>query len=81
MATATSTQLRATSGISFRWRLVPGDGDGDVDLFDFAAFLDCVTGPGDAGFPQECATFDFDEDGDLDRADGGALQIAFTRAP
>ncbi len=58
---------------------LPGDfdGDGDVDIFDFSAFLDCVTGPG-GGVPPGCATFDFDADDDVDFVDNGQLLLVFT---
>ena len=52
------------------------DGDGDVDLFDFAAFLHCVTGPGGRA-PPDCATFDLDGGNDIDLRDFGVLQLAF----
>ncbi len=53
-----------------------GDGDGDVDLFDFALFLDCVTGTGGDGVPPGCSVFDFDADNDVDFTDFGAFQLA-----
>ncbi len=53
------------------------DGDGDVDLLDAAAILDCMTGPGPAGEDCTCA-FDFDGDVDIDFADFGQFQISFT---
>ncbi len=53
------------------------DGDGDVDLFDYTAFLGCVGEPG-APAGVECAVFDLDADGDVDREDFGILQIGFT---
>ena len=58
---------------------LPGDSDddGDVDLFDAAAFNDCVTGPGGGADPP-CDTFDFDDDNDGDLVDYGAFQIALT---
>lgn len=58
---------------------MPGDADndGDVDLFDAAAYFDCVTGPG-GGVPIDCATFDFDDDQDVDFEDYSGLQAAFT---
>ncbi len=56
-----------------------GDGDGDVDLDDFAAFLDCVTGPGGI-IGLGCDEFDFDLDTDADRADFSHFQSAYTGA-
>lgn len=56
---------------------VSGDADGDVDLFDVAAYFDCVTGPG-GGVPPDCVTFDFDADDDVDFFDHGAFQLAYT---
>ena len=57
----------------------PGDtdGDGDGDLLDFAAFVDCVTGPG-GGVPQGCEQLDFEGDDDVDFNDFGGFQLAFT---
>lgn len=66
---------------------VPGDwdGDGDVDLIDAAAFVDCLAGPNVAptptppATPQECLdAFDADADGDVDAGDFAAFQIGFT---
>ena len=61
---------------------LPGDGDsdGDVDLFDFAAFTTCVTGPGGLA-DTDCGIFNFDDDLDVDWTDFGAFQLAFTGAP
>jgi hypothetical protein len=53
------------------------DGDGDVDLSDFAAFQLCFTGPGVAYEPN-CAVFDDDADGDIDLVDFAGFQTAFT---
>lgn len=57
----------------------PGDsdGNGDVDLVDFASFQLCFTGPG-GEVSMDCAVMDFDDDGDVDLADFGAFQLAFT---
>jgi len=61
------------------------DNDEDVDLDDFAAFVDCVAGPDvppDPASP-ECAqmcldAFDNDDDADVDLDDFAAFQAAFT---
>lgn len=54
------------------------NGDGNVALFDFACFVDCVTGPGGGPVPPECQTFDYDNDDDVDLLDFAAFQNAFT---
>ncbi len=61
---------------------VLGDSDGDnyVDLNDTEQFQACVSGPG-GGIAPECATFDFDGDGDVDNADFRLFQLAFTGMP
>jgi len=57
------------------------DGDGDVDLGDFAAFPACCAGPA-GGLPTGCAALDFDDDNDVDIADFAGLQRIFgTSAP
>jgi hypothetical protein len=54
------------------------DGDGDVDLADYGAFPDCLSGPG-GGLPApECACFDFDAGGDIDLRDFAGFQERFT---
>jgi len=57
------------------------DGDGDVDLDDFARFPDCLAGPGAPPDPpdpfstEDClAAFDFDVDADVDLSDFGSFQ-------
>ncbi|MCH7526172.1 MAG: M28 family peptidase [Planctomycetes bacterium] len=59
---------------------VPGDydGDSDVDLVDFKAFLTCFTGPDHGPYFPTCQTFDSDSDDDIDFGDFGALQFLFT---
>jgi hypothetical protein len=61
------------------------DGDGDVDLDDHAAFVDCAAGPDTAPSPTlaECVeacqdAFDFNDDGDVDVGDFAEYQEAFT---
>jgi glucose/arabinose dehydrogenase len=53
------------------------DNDGDVDLFDAAAFVSCQTGPGVAFDNCLCDVFDADGDGDTDLADFAPFQLAF----
>ena len=52
------------------------DCDGDVDVFDFAGLLTCVSGPDQDPSPQ-CLPMDFDGDNDVDWADFALFQIAF----
>ncbi len=61
------------------------DGNADINLFDYAAFVDCFAGPGTEPDPGSLAcvdaclaAFDFDFDGDNDVIDFGMLQGAFT---
>lgn len=65
---------------------LPGDfdNDGDVDLADHAAFLECLDGPQVSPAPTEPLTpaqclvaFDQDADGDVDLADFAALALSF----
>jgi uncharacterized membrane protein len=59
---------------------LPGDadGDGDVDLTDYATFPGCLTGP-NAGPPApSCTAFDSEPDADIDLRDAGTLANAFT---
>jgi len=44
------------------------DGDGDIDLADFAAFQVCYSGPG-VPYGPGCGIFDADLDGDVDGHD------------
>ena len=59
---------------------VPGDvdGDGDVDLNDFANFPACMKGPSIIATSQ-CQDFDFDQDGDVDLVDFSLFQSYFNQ--
>jgi len=50
------------------------DANGVVDLADFAALPDCLTGPGAPYALPECVAFDFELDADVDLADFAAVQ-------
>lgn len=59
---------------------LPGDDDrdGDVDLDDYAGFVECLSGPGVDDLPSACHVHDFDGDEDVDLEDVAAFQGAFT---
>ncbi len=59
--------------------VIPGDsdGDGDVDVCDYAQFLVCVTGRGTGALPPDCEPHDFDDDRDVDFGDYHQFQLAF----
>jgi len=61
---------------------VPGDhdGDGDVDLDDYAEFPACMAGPGGL-LATGCSAFDFDGDDDVDLNDYMAFQFAISGPP
>jgi hypothetical protein len=60
--------------------LVPGDfdDDRDVDLDDFAEFVDCFTGPDGGPVSPECTPADFDCDDDVDCTDWDQFAQAWT---
>ncbi len=60
--------------------LLPGDcdGDGDVDLSNYAGFPDCATGPDDGPPAAECACYDVNRDDAVDMLDFADIQIGFT---
>ncbi len=51
--------------------------DGHVDHIDFAAFFDCLTGPGGEPISPDCFPADFDSDNDVDLYDWRTFQSAF----
>ena len=51
----------------------------DVSLDDFALFPNCMTGP-DSSYPEDCDTYDFNGDLDVDLADMAGFQRAFGKS-
>jgi hypothetical protein len=49
-----------------------------VDLYDYAAFESCMSGPGVASPAGGCACFDLDRSGAVDLADFALVQTMFT---
>ncbi len=66
-----------TGGFWFRIPLGDCEDDGDVDLNDFEAFEDCLTGPS-AVVDDACRCFDVDRNGAVDLADLATVQANFT---
>ena len=64
----------------FRFRISLGDGedDGDVDLNDFEAFEDCLTGPDPMSLDDACRCFDVKGNRAVDLADLATIQRTFT---
>ena len=54
------------------------DGDGDVDLDDYAEFPACMSGPGGTSTGAGCEAFDLDRNNALDLLDVAKFQAAFT---
>jgi hypothetical protein len=62
---------------AYEYRPFDADGDGDVDLRDFAGFQVCFTGDGEGPISWECSYFDVDCDGDIDVTDFAGLRQVF----
>lgn len=56
------------------------NGDGDVDLDDYAALVGCMTGPDIFAVAPGCGDRDLDQDGDIDQIDFGVFQRCFSGA-
>ncbi|MEE9297340.1 MAG: hypothetical protein V3W34_20570 [Phycisphaerae bacterium] len=71
--------IAATLGVDNIAAIVVGDcdTDGNVDLDDYAVFVNCTTDPG-GGQPAGCGCANFDCDNDVDLHDYGALQTTYT---
>ncbi|RJP37201.1 MAG: hypothetical protein C4547_06110 [Phycisphaerales bacterium] len=54
------------------------DGDGDVDLDDYAGFSECLSGPQVDDLPGACHVHDVDGDEDVDAVDTAGFQLRFT---
>jgi len=68
------------NGLLFLRRIRTGDSefDGDIDLVDYGAFAECMTGPGRVDRLCDCRFLDIDHDGDVDLGDFARFQNAFT---
>jgi hypothetical protein len=64
----------------FWFQQVPADCnfDGGVDLYDYATFEACMSGPDGGMLEPPCICFDLDGDGDVDLGDVGAFQRSFS---
>ena len=69
-----------SGGMFFLRRIRTGDSefDGDIDLVDYGAFAECMTGPGRVDRLCDCRFLDIDHDGDVDLGDFARFQNAFT---
>ena len=75
---ASGGEFALTSGFWFRQAEGDCNCDSAVNLFDFGAFTDCLTGPGGGLIEPGCICFDLDRDEDVDLDDFLAFQFAFT---
>ena len=67
-------------GVGFLRRVRTGDSefDEDVDLIDYGALADCMSGPGRVDRLCDCRFLDIDRDGDVDLGDFALFQKGFT---
>ncbi len=66
-------------GVRLLRRIRTGDAefDGDIDLIDYRAFAECMTGPGRVDGLCDCRFLDVDHDGDVDLGDFARFQNGF----
>ena len=76
--TLSGVDFTVTGG--FWFPQVPADCnvDGGVNLFDYATFEACMTGPSRGLLDPSCVCFDLDGDGDVDLQDVGTFQRLFS---
>ena len=75
--TLSSSSFTLVGGFVVRHPDADIDGDGDVDLDDFAEFAPCQAGP-DGVIPEGCGSRDLDGDNDVDLKDFSNLQKSFS---
>ena len=80
-ATDSNAQGTNADGFAMRGLQFDPDGDGDLDLDDYAVFAGCMNGP-QSEFPAGdiCLLFDGDGDQNVDLADFRTFQAMFTGA-
>ena len=71
-----STEIDAVADV-LEGLLGDADGDGDIDLDDYAVFSGCTVGPGVTAPSSPCRVVDFDQDGDVDLLDFAGFQTGF----
>jgi uncharacterized lipoprotein YddW (UPF0748 family) len=80
LATRQVTGVAVAAGQVSRLDITLGpdfDGDGDVDLIDFAYLQACFNGPNRPAAATNCLPADLDQDADVDLADFGVFQGRF----
>lgn len=78
--TLTGGAFTLSGGFRVRFATPDIDGDGDVDLDDYAEFAPCQTGP-DGPLSESCGWRDLDGDSDVDLKDFSNFQNSFTGQP